>query len=224
MCSSDLANLTAIAAVVSQHTNHSYDPTGTGTSRCTNCHMPKVAKSAVEYDIHSHTFEAIPPQKTKQFNMPNSCAVSCHDKNDGTYPNFGIALTNADLTDWSGANQQALADSLMHYYGPDGIWWKHTVDVKNENTGIPTKYVLSQNYPNPFNPSTTIRFSTPESQVVSLIVYDILGKQIKTLIDDNVPAGSYKVTWDASKLASGVYIYRIQAGSFVQSKKMILSK
>ncbi len=220
------ANLTAIAAVVSQHTNHPYDPEGTGASRCTKCHMPKVAKSAVAYDIHSHTFEVIPPQKTKQFNMPNSCATSCHDQHSGTgvYHDFGIPLTPGDHTDWAGANQQELADSLMHYYGPEGIWWVHTVDVKNENIGIPTKYNLSQNYPNPFNPSTTIRFAVPQSQVVNLIVYDILGKQVKVLLDDNVPAGSYTVTWDASKLASGVYIYRIQAGTFVQSKKMILSK
>ncbi len=219
----DPDSLAVIASVVSLHTNHPYSPdSGTKASRCTKCHMPKVAKSAIEYDIHSHTFEPIPPQKTKEFNMPNSCAVSCHAK-DG-YPHFGVAITSADFTDWAGAAQQELADSLMNYFGPDGIWWQHTVDVKNENIGIPTKYALSQNYPNPFNPSTTIQFSIPESQSVSLMVYDILGQQVKSLINDNVPAGSYKVTWDASKLASGVYIYRIQAGSFVQSKKMILSK
>lgn len=219
-------NITAIGNAVSAHTHHPYDPEGNGASRCTNCHMPKITKSGIAYDVHSHTFEVIPPQKTKEFKMPNSCAVSCHDQHSGTgvYPDFGIGLTPDDHTDWAGANQQALADSLMHYYGPDGIWWKHTVDVKNENTGIPSKYVLSQNYPNPFNPSTTIKFAVPNSQAVSIVVYDILGKQIKVLINDNVPAGSYKVTWDASKLASGVYIYRIQAGSFVQSKKMILAK
>jgi hypothetical protein len=220
------ANLDAIASAVTAHTHHPYEPTGDGASRCISCHMPKVTKSGVAYDVHSHTFEAIPPQKTAVFNMPNSCAVSCHDQHNpnGDYPNFGIPLTAADHTDWAGANQQALADTLEHYYGPNGIWWQHVVSVENEDLGVPETYTLSQNYPNPFNPTTMIEFSVPTKQDVSLIVYDILGKQVKVLISDEVPAGSYKVTWRAENIASGVYIYRMQAGSFVQTKKMILQK
>ena len=67
-----------ISPIVEAHTNHPYDPEGTGASRCSKCHMPKTAKSAVNYDIHSHSFEPIAPEKTKIFEMPSSCAVSCH--------------------------------------------------------------------------------------------------------------------------------------------------
>ncbi|NOX18656.1 MAG: T9SS type A sorting domain-containing protein [Chlorobi bacterium] len=217
-------NVDGIGTIVSAHTHHPYDPEGNGASRCTKCHMPKVAKSAIKYDIHSHTFEAIPPEKTKIFDMPNSCAVSCHGVAGNPAGDFDIGITEADFTDWGGANQQLLADKLMEYYGPDGTWWQHVVSVEKEDNGIPENYALSQNYPNPFNPSTTIEFAMPESDAVSLVVYDILGKQVKVLINDQVPAGSYRVTWDASQVASGVYIYRMQTGSFVQSKKMILTK
>jgi hypothetical protein len=71
-------NIDGIGAIVSAHSNHPYDPAGSGNSRCSKCHMPKVGKSAVAYDMHSHTFEVIPPQKTTTFAMPNACATSCN--------------------------------------------------------------------------------------------------------------------------------------------------
>jgi hypothetical protein len=90
--------------------------------------------------------------------------------------------------------------------------------------GIPLKPVLHQNYPNPFNPSTTIRFSIPERQHVRLSVYDLLGREVATLVDEEKDAGWYSVMYDASRLASGVYLYRIQADSFVLTKRFILLK
>ena len=89
---------------------------------------------------------------------------------------------------------------------------------------IPTAFKLEQNYPNPFNPTTTIRFYTPSAGHVSLKVYDINGKEIATLTDQYVPAGNSLVEIDASNLASGIYFYRLRAGSFTQTKKMILMK
>ena len=86
----------------------------------------------------------------------------------------------------------------------------------------PTIYNLSQNYPNPFNPTTTIKYSIPKQSLVTLKIYDILGRQITTLVNEEKPAGNYKIKYDASSLASGVYFYRLQAGNFVQTKKMIL--
>ncbi len=115
-------NIDTIGAVVTQHTHHPYDPVS-GPSRCTKCHMPKVAKSAVEYDIHAHTFEPIPPSKTLDYAMPNSCAVSCHRGfENGAEPIFG---TGADLSlsDWAEPEDVALAEALMQYYGPCGEWW-----------------------------------------------------------------------------------------------------
>ncbi len=84
--------------------------------------------------------------------------------------------------------------------------------------------MLEQNYPNPFNPSTTISFSLPEASEVQLNIYNILGQQVATLVNDVKNAGSYKINWDASNLSSGMYIYRLQAGSKVITNRMILMK
>lgn len=87
-----------------------------------------------------------------------------------------------------------------------------------------TDYALEQNYPNPFNPSTKIKFQLPKDGFVTLKVYDILGKEIATLINEEKSQGKYEVNFNASNLSSGVYIYKIQAGDFVSSRKMILLK
>jgi hypothetical protein len=94
-------------------------------------------------------------------------------------------------------------------------------DKANHN---PENYELYQNYPNPFNPTTTIRFTIPHSLHVTLKVYDILGKEIATLVDEEKNPGSYEAKFDASNLPSGVYFYRIRAGEFNQTKKMVLMK
>ena len=90
--------------------------------------------------------------------------------------------------------------------------------------GLPTSYSLSQNYPNPFNPTTNIKYSITKESQVSLKVFDIIGREVETLVNLNQKAGSYEVNFNASKLASGVYIYRLQAGDFTQSMKMMLIK
>jgi predicted acyltransferase (DUF342 family) len=89
---------------------------------------------------------------------------------------------------------------------------------------IPDEISLEQNYPNPFNPTTTINYQLPEKNHVSLKVYDILGNLVSTLVDEEMEAGYYSVNWNASQLASGIYIYRIISGSYVSTKKMILMK
>jgi len=91
-------------------------------------------------------------------------------------------------------------------------------------TGIPMSYELFQNYPNPFNPTTTIEFSIPYTEFVTLKIYTILGEEMATLVSENLPAGSYKYEWDVQGLASGVYFYRLEGGSFVQTEKMLLMK
>jgi hypothetical protein len=81
---------------------------------------------------------------------------------------------------------------------------------------------LSQNYPNPFNPSTTIKFELPNTSHVSLNVYDILGREVSVLVNERKAPGSYEVKFDGSNLASGVYFYRLQTESFVDTKKLLL--
>ncbi|GEM_PF-4299495 len=100
-------------------------------------------------------------------------------------------------------------------HGPD--------DVADEPL-LPTTYSLSQNYPNPFNPSTTIGFSLPAGSYVTLIVYDVLGREVSTLVDGMQNAGFKTVQWDASGLPSGIYLYRIQAGTFSETKRLLLTK
>jgi Secretion system C-terminal sorting domain len=96
--------------------------------------------------------------------------------------------------------------------------------VSDEKEIIPTVYKLNQNYPNPFNPSTIINYQIPEEGFVKLKVYDILGREVRTLVNESKPAGSYNIPFDASDLASGMYIYRLIASNYISTKKMLLIK
>ena len=94
----------------------------------------------------------------------------------------------------------------------------------NNNSTLPGNFILFQNYPNPFNPTTIIRFEIPRQSIVTIKLYDLLGREIKTLVNEVKTAGSYSYIFDGSKLSSGIYFYRITAGKFAQTKKMILMK
>ncbi len=92
------------------------------------------------------------------------------------------------------------------------------------NTAIPTSFSLSQNYPNPFNPTTKINYSVPFDSKVTISVYSITGELVMELVNENVSAGSYSVDFNGSNLASGMYIYKMTAGNFTQTSKMMLMK
>ncbi len=96
--------------------------------------------------------------------------------------------------------------------------------VIDRNSTLPTEYVLHQNYPNPFNPTTTIKYAINEMTFVELKVYDILGNEIYLLVDEEQDIGFYNIDFNGSKLSSGIYFYRLQAGSFIETKKMVLMK
>ena len=109
----------------------------------------------------------------------------------------------------------------------DGIAWYENLriaSVESISNEIPTEFSLSQNYPNPFNPSTSIQFSLPQSSYVTLEVFNTLGERVGVLASEELSAGTYNYSWDASNLTSGIYFYKIQAGSFVEIKKMTLLK
>ncbi len=89
---------------------------------------------------------------------------------------------------------------------------------------VPAEYLLTQNYPNPFNPSTKIRYSVPQSSNVKIKVFNILGNEIESLVNEEKPFGTYEITWYAANLPSGIYFYKITAGNFIETKKMILMK
>jgi hypothetical protein len=112
----------------------------------------------------------------------------------------------------------ALADGTIGQF-PEGV-----ASVENISGVTPSNYSLEQNYPNPFNPSTTINFTIPNSEFVSLKVYNILGSEVATLVNENLASGAYKFNFDAQGLASGIYLYELNAGNFREIKKMNLLK
>ena len=111
-------------------------------------------------------------------------------------------------------------------YGPWSVVWNFTTALSGitQSNELPKEFSLSQNIPNPFNPETKIRFDIPKSSYVKLMVYDILGREIKTLVNENVNAGRYEVSWDGSNYPSGVYFYRLEAGEFVETRRMVMIK
>ncbi|MCI0471988.1 MAG: T9SS type A sorting domain-containing protein [Ignavibacteria bacterium] len=224
---------------ITQHTKHSYDPTnGNGTggaSNCMTCHMTKVAVTAFSYDIASHNFKIVRPVKTLQKmnvtsptqGMLNSCAASCH-RNPGSasgtqnVPTLGVAA-DPTLTNWREPTDSLLADTLNRWFTRQN--W--TVSVQNLSTEIPAGFDLAQNFPNPFNPSTEIRFAISKSELVSIRIYDITGREVYKLLDQKLGTGSYSIKWNSidnngDYVSSGVYFYRMIAGNYSATKKMIL--
>jgi hypothetical protein len=120
------------------------------------------------------------------------------------------------------------ANNYSDYSNTVGIWVIYKPPFSGDDDGkdsqIPTEYSIKQNYPNPFNPVTNIIFGLPQDNFVNLVVYNINGEKVVTLVNEQLAAGSYTAEFDGSSLPSGVYIYKIQAGSFSQIKRMLLIK
>lgn len=229
----------SIGAVVNAHTRHGlYDPVNQfqsgGDGRCSKCHMTKTATTARAFDISVHTWGVVSPNLTltnagvgtPSQGMINSCAMSCHRNPSGAtaaVPSFGVA-TDGNISDWREATDLALADTLWRYWQSWGF-----TGVKETGDGVPAGFAISQNYPNPFNPTTTIRVDLRTRGQVRLIIYDVTGREVIRLMDDEYTAGSYDVTWNGKDAfgrtaASGVYVYRIEAKDFAQTRKMLLLK
>ncbi len=96
--------------------------------------------------------------------------------------------------------------------------------VKDVAQNLPKCSSLDQNYPNPFNPTTAIRYQLPVASDVRLVVYDLLGRELAVLVNERKMPGSYEVEFDASSLASGMYLYRLQSGNYIETKKMLILK
>ena len=113
---------------------------------------------------------------------------------------------------------------LNYIFGTQDSVAQLPTGIKQLGGNMPIQYSLSQNYPNPFNPSTIIKYSVPKQQLVTLKIYNMLGQEVATLVNNQQNAGNYEVTFNADRLASGIYFYTLNAGSFVSTKKMILLK
>jgi photosystem II stability/assembly factor-like uncharacterized protein len=120
-------------------------------------------------------------------------------------------------------------DDKIIFAGTDKGIWKRQLDEmiksgENDTLSSPTNFCLYQNYPNPFNQTTKVNYSIPQSSYVTIKVYDVLGKEVATIVDENKLAGNYSVEFNAIKLVSGIYMYRFTAGNYSQTKKFILMK
>lgn len=151
--------------------------------------------------------------RNSSFGFGNRAKASARDLNDDGF--YDIALTNFS------SNEDAFVSSRTYIFSPNsGIEVSNEEEIENV-----LEYRLSQNYPNPFNPTTNIEFSIPQASNVSLKVYDLLGREVATLLNNvRFGSGSQTVSFDASNLASGVYLYRLKAGAFIQTRKMTLIK
>ncbi len=117
------------------------------------------------------------------------------------------------------------ASATDYDYMIDNFMTSILVGIEDHSTPeLPTGYSLAQNYPNPFNPSTQISYAIPNSELITLKIYDVLGNEVATLVDGAQNPGAYTVSFDASKLSSGIYFYTLKAGNFLETKKMILMK
>lgn len=134
-------------------------------------------------------------------------------------PNFNVRykIKAVDSTNWASVFSDFVSSQslVVNIYGSD--------NAVNKNI-IPKTFSLKQNYPNPFNPITKIEYELPKDIFIKIKIYDILGREVKTLVNEFKNAGSYIISFNGSEFASGIYFYRIQAGSFVSVKRMVLIK
>jgi hypothetical protein len=151
------------------------------------------------------------------------------DVSDPTNPSLISTFSTIDY-----CADVAPRDSLVYIADADGglLIAQHTfapVSIDNKNGAVPQSFHLDQNYPNPFNPVTTLRYDLPENSLVNITIYDMLGREVKTLINQTQNSGYKSLIWDATNdygepVSAGLYLYRIRAGDFRQTKKMVLLK
>jgi hypothetical protein len=163
-------------------------------------------------------------------------SLAVHGTNLFAGTSHGVLLSTNNGTSWSSVNTglidndvQCLAASGTSLFAGTmdaGVWRRPLSEmitsVPISAATLPTAFTLQQNYPNPFNPSTTIKFELPKISVVRLSVFDMLGREVSVLVNERKEAGYHEVKFDGSGLSSGVYFYRIQAGSYVETRKLLL--
>jgi hypothetical protein len=149
----------------------------------------------------------------------------------GVFDNGGLGLStprssnffNSSIVGQSAGLLSSLSQNFKVSSGAAGAFFGEAGPTGVEDVpALPTVYALEQNYPNPFNPSTVITYALPKQSPVTLKIYDVVGRVVATLIEETQAPGTYSLRFDASGLASGVYFYRIVAGSFADTKKLLL--
>ncbi len=217
----NLGGIKPTATCESCHPNKIIQGHGPNISKCTDCHMPSAARSAVAFNPYlseqsAHFWKIITAPITMRDNLDTTVAAGRFFIKVDAQGYSGLTLDYTCLQCHTTRTVQWAAQyaANIHQTG---------VNVEKDND-IPTAYTLGQNYPNPFNPFTRIDFTIAESGNVNLSVYTISGELIKTLIDEHKQAGRYTIEFNAGNLPSGVYVYRITSNNFSYSRKMVLMK
>lgn len=175
------------------------------------------ATGSTEWEAGSQWIEIMPAGFSYDFNYPGS--------------NYGYSSPLCDI-DADGQMELTFAVKIDNQYDPGYVvvidFTQTGVDGQGQ-TGIPRAHSLSQNYPNPFNPKTTIEFELTSPEKVSVSIYNILGQEVRRLVDEEKKAGNYSIEWDGkddsgNSLASGTYFYRLRAGDYISTKKSLLLK
>jgi hypothetical protein len=194
--------------------------------------MKALVDSTKAYFSETLTFQA-PPASIYNFidsalafpnstTLPENWSFAYQDSLGKTPVNAAYGTTAASYT--KADNGFPLGD--LNWYPALKARWLNNLpaDVAPGEGGIPVHYALTQNYPNPFNPSTEVSFDMSAAGFVSLKVYDVLGREVATLVNDVKQAGTHSVSWNARGQSSGVYFLKMQAGSFAATKQMLLVK
>ncbi len=158
-----------------------------------------------------------PQTDSTWYELPNSF-VPGHGTTNEPHDYSFVDSTLPRPAIWSYRLKQVDLDGTIHFSDPIQV----NVLTSVADSRVPTTFSLAQNYPNPFNPTTTIEFALPKSVRATLKVFDLLGREVATLVDENLAAGVHKAEWKAEGLASAVYLYRLHSGEFVQTLRLVL--
>ena len=172
----------------------------------------------------------IPPttiQIIPLFHGPTLFAVTTTPISSSVFASYDVGDTweSVDTVPLANVLDAAIVGDTLFLAGIDGLWeapLSRLVTSSGEETMTPGTFKLQQNYPNPFNPSTTFTFNIPSSSFVRLQVFDALGREVSTLVSEQLSAGTYSQQWNAASLSSGVYFYRLTAGAYTETKKLLL--
>lgn len=199
-------------------TGHKFEPR---VEACEECHTDFIA--TVDTSNYEKRFDYRGTQTLiKSLMSQLQAKLDAATSADSATFEFKAAKYNLSSVDAEGSHgihntklvKKLLEDALANF-NPTGV------EVEN---GLPTDFSLSQNYPNPFNPSTTIKFELPKESNVKLTIFDALGKKVAVLVDENMSAGIYRYTWNAEGNSSGIYFFKLEAGNFTSTRKMMLIK
>jgi len=222
-------NTTSNGNLVLGYDTHSYGENLSGSMTDVTVYSSGLADESVSiiYEDGPHS----------EINIPEETNLVAHWPMDVEYSD--PSTPEAPMQDIIGGNNGTLTNawwaavaSGYETYADNGAWI-FSVDITNalsiDDISMPMEYALHQNYPNPFNPITTIRYDLPEAGYVNVVIYDMMGHQIKQLISGSEVAGRKSVVWDSTNdygkpVSAGVYMYRIQTGEYIQTKKMVLLK